>query len=109
MSPDARAPYLHLIELIERDLALAGAGRFEELVAANSEREAFVRTLPPTPPPQARDLLERASLIQQRLKIELLRGRDELMHKTAQVERGRQTARGYTPARPRVPRIAESA
>ncbi len=109
MTPDERAPYLKLIELIERDLSLAGEGRFDELVAAGAEREAFIRTLPATPPASARDLVERASLIQKRLTIELLRGRDELLAASGQVERGLQTARGYTPPIPRVPRFVESA
>lgn len=109
MTADERAPYLKLIALIERDLSLAGEGRFEELVAADAERQALISTLPATPPASARDLLERASLIQKRLTIELLRGRDELLVAAGQVERGRQTARGYTPPIARVPRIAESA
>ena len=109
MSADERAPYLQLIALIERDLSLAGEGRYEELVAADAERQALIDTLPAAPPAAAGDLIERASLIQKRLGIELLRGRDELLAATGQVERGRQTARGYTPPRNRVPRIAESA
>jgi len=109
MNTDERAPYLHLIELIERDLSLAGEGRWDELVAADAERQAFVATLPGTPPAAARDLLERASLIQKRLGIELLRGRDELMFQAGLIERGRQTARGYKPPTRRTPRIAESA
>jgi hypothetical protein len=109
MSTDERSPYLHLIELIERDLSLAGEGRWDELVAADAERQAFIAALPATPPPAARDLLERAELIQKRLGIELLRGRDELLYQAGQVERGRQTARGYTPPTRRMPRIAESA
>lgn len=109
MSSDERAPYLRLIELIERDLTLAGEARYSELVATHAERAAFVATLPPTPPSCARDLLERASLIQRRLTMELMRGRDELVHQTGLVERGRQTARGYTPPVERPIRFAESA
>ncbi len=109
MSSDERAPYLHLIALIERDLALAGEARYADLVTAHAEREAFVATLPSTPPSCARDLLERASLIQRRLTMELMRGRDELVCKTGLVERGRQTARGYTPPIQRAVRFAESA
>lgn len=109
MSADERAAYLQLIELIERDLSLAGEGRYDELVASDPERQELLRTLPSTPPAGARDLLERASLIQKRLNIELLRGRDELLAATGQVERGRRTARGYTPPQHRVPRVVESA
>jgi hypothetical protein len=54
-------------------------------------------------------LLERASLIQKRLNIELLRGREQLVAATGLVERGRRTARGYTPPIDRVPRVVESA
>ena len=109
MSTDEREPYLQLIGLIERDLSLAGEGRYDELVAANAERQALISTLPATPPAAARDLLERASLIQKRLNIELLRGRDQLVAATGVVERGRRTARGYTPPIDRVPRVVESA
>jgi hypothetical protein len=109
MSGEERAPYLHLIELIERDLALAGEGRYPDLVTAHAEREAFVATLPATPPACARDLLERAALIQRRLTMELMRGRDELVYQTGLVERGRQTARGYTPPIQRAIRFAENA
>ncbi len=109
MSTDEQAAYERLIELIERDLALAGEGRFEELVEADAERQELVRALPGTPPAGARDLLERASLLQKRLSIELLRGRDELLAAAGALERGRRTARGYAPPRQRPPRIAESA
>jgi hypothetical protein len=106
---DERAPYLRLIELIERDLTLAGQGRFAELVEAHAEREAFVAKLPARPPASVGDLLERAALIQRRLTMELMRGRDELVYQTGLVERGRRTARGYTPPIQRAVRFAESA
>lgn len=109
MSADELAPYKRLIALIERDLSLAGEARFDELVAAAAERQALIAELPATPPADARDLLERASLIQKRLNIELLRAREELLHATGQLERGRQTARGYAPPKTRVPQIAASA
>jgi hypothetical protein len=109
MTADDCAPYRQLIELIERDLSLAGEGRYEELAASGAERQALLSTLPSTPSASARDLLERASLIQKRLNIELLRGRDELLAAAGLVERGRQTARGYTPPQHRVPRIVENA
>jgi type VI protein secretion system component VasF len=109
MSTDEREPYLQLLGLIERDLSLAGEGRYDELVAADVERQALISTLPATPPAAARDLLERATLIQKRLNIELLRGREQLVVATGLVERGRRTARGYTPPINRVPRVVESA
>jgi hypothetical protein len=108
MSPPAAAPYEKLLELIEHELQLAGEGRFEELEQAAATRVAHVDTLPATPPVSARSALERAVLMQQRLTIEVLRGREALLLAVAAVERGKRAASGYAPPR-RHDRVSASA
>jgi hypothetical protein len=97
-SPEA-VPYEKLLEFIEHELQLAGEGRFEELEQAVATRALHVDTLPATPPASARTALELASLLQQRLTIEVLRGREALLLALTDVERGKRVARGYAPPR----------
>src|SRR5262249_32981447 len=99
MSTSESAPYEALTELIEHELELAGAGRFSELAEATIARIELVKTLPHTPPSCARESLERASVLQQRLKIEVLRGRGAVLAALADVERAKRAARGYAPPR----------
>jgi hypothetical protein len=99
MSESEAAPYEALTELIEHELELAGAGRFEELAEATIARIQLAGTLPHTPPASAREPLERADILQQRLKIEVLRGREAVLAALADVERAKRAARGYAPPR----------
>jgi hypothetical protein len=108
MSAPASTPYDALVEMIERELELAGQGRFDDLAELAASREAFRASLPATPPASARAALERANLMQQRLEIELLRGREAVLLELAEIERGRRMARGYGP-RPQAPRVSASA
>ncbi len=109
MTSSTATPYETLVEMIEQELVLAGEARFEELIALGNERAQFVATLPPRPPAGARDALERASLMQKRLTIELLRGREQLVLALAGLEQARRAARGYAPPRLRAPRLSASA
>ncbi len=109
MSALASTPYDALLELIERELELAGEGRFEELARVSQASAALVASLPETPPASAREPLERAALIQRRLTIELLRGRETVLLALAEIERGRRAARGYAPPRRLTPRVSASA
>jgi hypothetical protein len=101
MSSPASVPYEKLLELIEHELQLAGEGRFEELEHALATRAVHVDSLPVTPPASARTALELAGVLQQRLTIEVLRGREALLLALADVERGKRVARGYAPPRQR--------
>ena len=101
MSASDAAPYEALIELIEHELQLAGEGRFDELAEAGAVRAAMAGTLPETPPASAREPLERANLLQERLTIEVLRGREAVLAALVDVERAKRTARGYAPPRRR--------
>ncbi len=108
MSAPATDPYERLLALISDELRLAGEGRFEELAQANEARAALIASLPPTPPASARDTLERAALMQERLNIELARGKEALMVALRELQLAQRTARGYAPP-PRGPRISTSA
>jgi hypothetical protein len=103
------APYEALLELIERQLQLAGEGRFDELRKVAAAHAALVETLPETPPSAAREVLQRAWLMQQRLTIELTRGREAVVHGLGELDRARRTANGYSPSRRRAPRLIASA
>jgi hypothetical protein len=103
------APYEALLELIERELQLAGEGRFDELLKVAGARAALAATLPETPPAGARETLERAWLTQQRLTIELSRGREALLVELSKLERAQRAAHGYAPPRLRPPRVSASA
>jgi hypothetical protein len=106
-SADA-APYEALVELIQHELQLAGEGRFDELARAAEARAAYVSSLPATPPAAARPALEHAALMQKRLTIELLRGRESLVLSLGELERVKRAARGYAPPR-RHERVSTSA
>jgi hypothetical protein len=108
MSAPASDPYERLVDLISRELQLAGEGRFDELAEANKERAALIGTMPPAPPASAADTLRRAALMQERLNIELERGKEALLLAMRELQRAKRTARGYAPA-PRGPRISASA
>jgi hypothetical protein len=109
MSPPEAAPYETLVAMIERELELAGAGRFEELERVNAERTTLMATLPDVPPACARPALERAALMHKRFAIDLLRGRESMLVAVSELERARRAARGYTPAGHRRPRFSASA
>lgn len=106
--PDVAA-YERLAELLERELQLAGERRFDELADVAGERAELQRALPATPPPAAREALERCSRLHKRVEIELLRVRDALMTELDQVGRAQRAAHGYAPPRHSGRRIATSA
>lgn len=96
--PDA-APYETLARMVERQLELLGAGQLDELDALKAERAALIASLPARPPACARPALERTALTQKRVAIEIMRRREAIVLQLAQLERVRQTARGYAPPR----------
>jgi hypothetical protein len=103
------ASYERLAQLFERDLQLAGEGRWEELSESDDERSALIASLGESPEEAARASLVRASALAGRTTIELMRGRDALLIALDQLERARRTARGYTPPQRRAARIEASA
>lgn len=108
MSADA-APYEALADLAERELELAGEGRLDDLVELAAQRAAIVARLSPNPPAAARSALLRAALTQERVTIELMRGRDELLAAIATLSTAQRVARGYASGHERRPQIDASA
>jgi hypothetical protein len=109
MSPTAPNPYEALASLIERELELVAERDFEGLAELKHQRGALERTLPATPPPSARDALQRCHALHQRVRVELLRVREAILIELGQVRHGQRAAAGYAPARNRVLRIDASA
>ena len=99
MTAAAAAPYERLARILERELEALGAGRLDELDTLRAEREALIATLPEAPPTCARPALERASLTQKRVEIEIIRRREAIVLELAQVEQVRRVAEGYAPPR----------
>ncbi len=103
------AAYEAIYEHAELELELAGRGEMEPLARLGARWEQLVADLPPRPPAAAAPLLERAQLLHERTRIELLRLRDALLADLHTAARARRTANGYAgqlPARPRVDRSA---
>lgn len=92
---DETAPYEAIVRLAERELELAGEGRYDEIAQLAHQRAQLLATLPTPPPSSARDPLERALMVQRRVTIELLRQQEEVLLGLRRVELSRRTARGY--------------
>jgi hypothetical protein len=88
-------PYEALIEHAELELAHAGRGEVDELIALGSHWEQLVGGLPRTPPPAAGPLLERAALMHERTRIELIRLREAVLAEHTAATRARRAAAGY--------------
>jgi hypothetical protein len=93
MSPSQ--PYEALARSLERELELIGEGALDELATLYGERAALLGSLPAVPPADARPALQRAALMNKRVEVEILRRREALLLKAANVERVGRTARGY--------------
>jgi hypothetical protein len=89
------APYEAIVRLAERELELAGEGRYDEIAQLAHQRAQLLAALPTPPPLCARDALERALMMQRRVTIELLRRQEEVLLGLRRVELSRRTARGY--------------
>jgi len=103
------ADYERLASLFELELKLVSERRFDELEQLTRARLRLQDSLPSTPPVQARDALERCSLLRRRVEIELLRVRETLLLELEQLARAQRAAAGYAPARQGGRRIAASA
>jgi len=103
------APYEALVAHAEHELELAGRGDVEGLLALSERWDELVAGMPSAPPSGARGLIERATLIHERTRIELIRLREGLQAEFATTLRARRTAEGYAGALPARPRIDQSA
>lgn len=101
--------YEAILEHAELELELAGSGKIERLVALGERWEGLIAGLPVQPPAAATALLERARLMNERTRVELLRLREALLADIVTTKRGRRAADGYAgQLRPR-PRLDRSA
>ncbi len=102
-------PYEAIHEHAELELELAGKGEIERLAGLGARWQELVAELPAQPPAAAGELLERARLMHERTRVELIRLREALLAELATTKRARQTADGYAgQLRPR-PRLDRSA
>jgi hypothetical protein len=79
------------------------------LLALADRWDGLVAELPATPPAGAAKLIERATLIHERTRIELIRLRDGVQAELATTLRARRTADGYAGALQARRRIDQSA
>jgi hypothetical protein len=101
MSTADAAPYEKLAQLIEHELDLARAARYDDLAEAAVARAEFTKALPKTPPAAAREPLQRAMQLHRELERETARGRDALLKGARELDRATRAARGYAPPRRR--------
>jgi hypothetical protein len=114
MSEPAAAPaplarYEAIARHAELELELAGRGEIELLAEMGERWEMLTGDLPPRPPAEAATLLQRAQLIHERTRIELIRLREALLSELATATRARRTADGYAGQLRRRPRVDRSA
>ena len=101
--------YQAIYEHAELELELAGRGEIEPLLALGARWEELIAGLPAQPPVAAAALLQRARMIHERTRIELLRVRETLLSDVATTARGRRAADGYAGQLRRRPRLDRSA
>lgn len=89
------ASYEAIVAHAELELELAGNGEVEELAALEGRWEQLVAGLPDRPPAAAGPILERARLLHERTRIELIRLRDSLLCDVATTDTAKRTAAGY--------------
>ncbi len=103
-------PYAVLVELSERQLALARAGRIEELQQLAGEWDRLTAGLPAQPPASARAALERASALHTETRLTLLALRETTLGGLRSAARASRAAHGYARSGPtRVHRVDRSA
>lgn len=88
-------PYAAILAHAELELELAGRGELDALIELGERWQQLVAAAPPTPPNAAAPLLERATLIHERTRIELERLRRALLQDAVTAERASRTAAGY--------------
>ena len=104
MASDRRGvsdPYERILELGELELELVQGQRWEELAHLGAERERLIESLPPLAPRDAREPLERAAVLQQRVSLELTRALALAREGLNRLDKGRRAAAGYAPPPPR--------
>jgi hypothetical protein len=101
--------YRAIHEHAELELELAGRGELDRLVELGERWDALIAGLPACPPAAAGPLLQRARLIHERTRIELVRLRESLLVDVAASTRAKRAADGYAGQLRRRPRMDHSA
>lgn len=109
MSAAALADYEALVTHAELELELAGRGEVEGLAALDGRWDELVADLPARAPAAAGPILERARLLHERTRIELIRLRDSLLVDAGLTVQARRTAAGYGGELVTSPRVDRSA
>jgi hypothetical protein len=104
------ARYEAIHEHAELELELAGRGELDRLLELGQRWEELTAGLPSRPPAAAGPLIQRAQLIHERTRIELIRLREALLVDVATSTRAKRAADGYAGGlrrhRPRMDRRA---
>jgi hypothetical protein len=103
------APYEAILAHTELELELAGHGDIDGLAALGETWDELTADLPDSPPPAARRLLERARLISERARIDLIRIREGLLVENAAALHAKRAADGYSRGLPRASQLDRSA
>jgi hypothetical protein len=101
--------YAVLLEHAELELELAGRGELEQLSVLGERWDELTSGLPAQPPAAAASLLQRARLIHERTRIELIRLREALLAELETSGRAQRAADGYAGQFARRPRVDRSA
>jgi hypothetical protein len=110
MSPAPElAPYEAILAHAELELELAGRGDVEALAELSAGWDELTTGLLQPAPRAAAPLLERAQLISQRARIDLIRIRDGLLVEHAGALRAKRAATGYGRELRRPPQLDRSA
>ena len=92
---DALEPYEALARHAELGLELAGRGDIAALRELGKRWGELTAALPAVPPAAAAPVIERARLLNERSRIELLRLRELLLGELSTLRRARRAADGY--------------
>jgi hypothetical protein len=97
------APWAALVPLAEREYELILAGRWDEAVAASSDRAAASQELG-APPADARPHLLRLNELQAQITAAIASARAGTLRKLSGMQRGRTAVTGYLTAGTRIAR-----
>ncbi len=107
MSADDLAPYERLVRMIERELELVRARRFDELRDAVTRRGALLATLTLPPPPAAQPSFQRAGALHALVLAETRAASGRIAQSLAALGAVSRAAKGY--AGPRRHRYSSTA
>ncbi len=88
-------PYEAIAEHAELELEFAGRGEVDRVAEMAAQWEQLVAGLPDTPPAAAAPMIERARLMHERTRIDLIRLRDALLADLAATRQASRAASGY--------------